>query len=159
MMARWVARAPLCAFPEAAVMNKTNPAAAAIQIPFGAISPQPYKGFWNNWLQERQMKAAPVTHVAGEYLWRVAERWGRCCTTPAGCDLLSVTTVTTRAPVSAAHPSAQEEISLCMDSPFWSCTISNGTWSIFQMSLCSEMAICIYVSLRTIITMDHDESG
>lgn len=32
----------LWAFPEAAVMNKTSPA-AAVQVPFGAIPPQPYK--------------------------------------------------------------------------------------------------------------------
>lgn len=54
MMARGVARSPLSlwAFPEAAVLNKTSPAAAAIQVPFGATSQWPYKWFWENWLQE-----------------------------------------------------------------------------------------------------------
>lgn len=120
------------------------------------------------WKTDSRNASTPRWRQLVQPIWQEStcgwcQRWWRCCaTTPWPPEQLCLAgLVATQALVSANHLSAWEDISLCMDSPFWSSStlIYNGSWSIFKMPLCSKMEICNYVSLTTIITTDHGESG
>lgn len=139
--------------------EQSQPCSCCHSCPIWCNTPT-YKWFWKKWLQERQHRWRQLVQPTCGW-W---QRGGGDAAPPhhAVTSWAAVSGLfTTWAPVSVTHLSAREEISLCMDSPFCSCSTSiyNGTWSIFKMPLCSKMETCNYVSLRTIITTGHGESG